>query len=308
MSDSTLADTAVLPSAVPTENKRTTDSSSVDVDLYGMSDMGKVRGNNEDTFLIARFQRSMETLATNLPAENYQAVCTETGFGLLIADGMGGHAAGEVASQTAVRVLLDHVLQTPDWIMRWDDELIEEMFRRTRQRVQSIQQELNQHAQVDATLAGMGTTLTLAWSAGRDLLLAHVGDSRAYLLREGGLRQLTKDQTMAQFLVDVGAISEKEAETHKARHVLTGVLTTGTTSIPLEFHRFRLSDGDQLLLCSDGLTDMVTESSIVNTLNQAGCARDACQTLINQALEAGGRDNVTVAIARYRIPTSTSAS
>jgi protein phosphatase len=183
--------------------------------------------------------------------------------------------------------------------MRLDDELVEEIFRRTKERVQEIQSTLTERAKVNARLTGMGTTLTIAWSLGHDLLIAHVGDSRAYIVRQGQLEQLTKDQTMAQELVDAGTLSPEAAAKHRLRHVLTGVLSTEHDDVPVQFRRFHLVDGDQVLLCSDGLTEMISETEIVETLCRPGTANDACRTLIDLALDAGGRDNVTVALARY---------
>jgi protein phosphatase len=221
---------------------------------------------------------------------------------VLVADGMGGHAAGEVASKTAVGLLLDLVIRTPDWIMRIDDQTVEEFRVRIQKYLQQIQAALAEQARADPRLAGMGTTLTIACSLGADLLLGHVGDSRAYLLRQGQLKQLTHDQTVAQEMVDAGALSAEEAAQHRMRHVLTGALSTSDKKVPLQFRRFRLLDGDQLLLCTDGLSDMVPEPTLAEVLRQPGSADDACRALVDLALEAGGRDNVTVVLVRYRIP------
>jgi protein phosphatase len=300
--DISMIDTEEFPLPIIRQQSAQTLSSHVAVDLAGLSDQGKKRLNNEDTYFIARFDRRMQALSTSLPDGEYPLVSSETSYGMLVADGMGGHAAGEVASRTTVRVMLDLVLQTPDWIMRLDDQLIEEVFRRTERRVREIQGELAKQAQADATLAGMGTTLTLAWSLGDELLVAHVGDSRAYLMRDGYLQQLTRDQTLAQEMVEAGKLSPEEASRHRLRHVLTGVLTTGTKKVPVEFRRFRLVDGDQVLLCSDGLTEMVPETNMAEVLLQPGSAIDACRMLVDLALNAGGKDNVTVVLARYHFP------
>jgi protein phosphatase len=148
----------------------------------------------------------------------------------------------------------------------------------------------------------MGTTMTLAGSVGADLIIAHIGDSRAYLLRAGKLLRLTRDQTLAQALADAGAIRPEQVATHPSRHVLTGAITTQVGDVPVELQRLRLSDGDQLLLCSDGLTEMVSDAAIAGALDRAGSAASACRALVDLALEGGGKDNVTVILARYRIP------
>jgi protein phosphatase len=144
--------------------------------------------------------------------------------------------------------------------------------------------------------------MTLAYSIGSDLFVGHVGDSRAYLFRSGRLRQLTRDQTLVQMLVDAGEISREEAASHRMRHVLTYALGQHGGDLPVEAHRLTLADEDCLLLCTDGLTEMVAESQIAEALGRSGSAEEACRTLIEQALEHGGRDNVTAIVARYHFP------
>jgi protein phosphatase len=279
-------------------------SSRVDIDLAGLSHPGKVRANNEDQFFAARFDRTMTTLVTNLRPGDYPASSAETTYGMLVADGMGGHAAGEIASRMAVTVLLDLVLRTPDWIMRLDEHAVQEAARRMRDRLQQIQTALVERANAEPYLAGMGTTLTLAVILGADLMLVHVGDSRAYLMRQGQFRQLTKDQTVIQELIDSGAVTPQDAARHRLRHMLTSALSTENRPISVEIRWLGLADGDQLLLCSDGLTEMVPDVKITEVLKQPGSAQAACQTLVDLALQAGGKDNVTVVLARYRIPGS----
>jgi serine/threonine protein phosphatase PrpC len=302
MSEQSLVDTAEFPRPRFGQHESQTISSLVEVDFGGLSDQGHVRANNEDTFLIARFDRTMHALKTNLPSDTYPVCSTETSYGMVVADGMGGHAAGEVASRTAVQVLLDLVLQTPDWIMRLDNVSSDRVVHRLQERVHQIQGAFLEKTQADASLIGMGTTLTLAASLGTDLLVAHVGDSRAYLMREGRLQRLTRDQTLAQGMLDAGLITPEAAAKHTLRHVLTGVLSANEKTVPLEVAWFKLVDGDQVLVCSDGLTEMVTEAAVTEALNHSGPATEICQTLIDLALKAGGKDNVTVVLARYRIP------
>lgn len=275
----------------------------VQVDLAGLSDAGKVRPKNEDHFLVARFDRSMQTLLTNLPPGHIPERSGETAYGMLVADGMGGEAAGEVASSNAIRVLIDLVLETPDWILRFPDEhMLDEVRQRMERRFQQIQQALIGQARDDPALSGMGTTLTLTASLGADLVLVHAGDSRAYLYRHDWLYRLTCDHTVAQSLADVGAIGPEEVATHPLRHVLTNVLGGRERLLRVEWRNLRLVDRDQVLLCTDGLTDLVPETTICEVLRSAGSAADACQALVNLALEAGGRDNVTVVLGRYHIP------
>ncbi len=270
------------------------------VDIGALSHPGKKRANNEDHFLVAQFRRTMETLLTNLPEGAVPARHADVAHGMLVADGMGGAAAGEVASRTAIGALVELALQTPDWIMHLDEKSALKVLERMKQRFQQLQEVLIERAQSDPRLSGMGTTMTLALTVEAHLLITHTGDSRAYLFRDGNLHRLTHDQTMVQSLVDAGALRPEEAARHPMRHVLTGVITTKAGTIPVELHHVPLADGDQVLLCTDGLTDMVADDGIAEALGGAESAEAACRALVERALEAGGKDNVTAAVARYR--------
>jgi protein phosphatase len=273
----------------------------VEVELGGLSDPGLARPNNEDCFLILRLERGMRTLMTNLPPGNVPDRHAITGHVLLVADGMGGAAAGEVASSTAVSMLVELGLETPDWIMNLEGEKGREVLARTEERFRRIKDVFLERATTDASLAGMGTTMTVAASVGDDLMIAHVGDSRAYLFRGGELLHLTRDQTVAQMLADAGEIRPEQVATHRLRHVLTGAITTEKGETPAELRLMRLLDGDQLLLSTDGLTEMVTDGRIAETLGRPGTAAETCRALVDLALAGGGKDNVTVVLARYRI-------
>ena len=277
-------------------------SAQVQVDLGALSDPGKVRPNNEDHFLVARFDRNMRTLLTNLPPGHIPEQCGEIAYSMLVADGIGGEAAGEIASRNAIGILVDLVLQTPDWILRLDEHWLQQMRQRMERRFQQVQETLTGQAREDPALWGMGTTMTLACSLGADLLLFHAGDSRAYLFRHARLHRLTCDHTMAQSLADVGAIDPQDVATHPLRHVLTNVLGGRSEQVRVECHQLRLADGDQILLCTDGLTDLVPDGTIREVLRSADTAAGACRALLDQALDAGGKDNVTLVLGRYRIP------
>jgi protein phosphatase len=153
----------------------------------------------------------------------------------------------------------------------------------------------------------MGTTLTVACSLGPELYLGHVGDSRAYLLRAGVLTRLTRDHTYAQALADCGHISQDEVAAHRLRHVLTRVIGRHGGRVEADVSRVRLADGDRLLLCTDGLHDLVSGETIRDLLAYVGTAAAACDALIDAALRSGGRDNVTVVVAGYRFPAVTAA-
>jgi protein phosphatase len=295
-------DTLDIPVPAPAQAQDPGSSSaSVRVEVAALSDTGKVRSNNEDHYLVGRFGRTLETLLTNLPEGEVPACSQDTGHAVVVADGMGGHAAGEVASRSAIRTLVDLVLHVPDWILRADGLMVEEAMQRARDRYHEINAVLSEQARFDPQLQGMGTTMTLAWNLGADLFIAHLGDSRAYLCRQGKLHQLTRDHTMARAMVEMGLLTRQQAATHRLRHVLTQSLGAGTKTPDPEVQHLQLADGDILLVCTDGLTEMVPEGQIAEVLGREENADGACRQLVQLALEAGGKDNVTAVVARYRV-------
>lgn len=302
-----LADTQELfkPRAAGPERDKAVPSALVHVDVAAVTHPGKVRPNNEDQFLVGRTERDLEVLLTSLDQNQISRHSRETGYGMIVADGMGGEAGGEVASRLAVKTLVELVIQTPDWLMRIDDELAEEVLRRTTERYRIVHEAIRDEAQSNPSLARMGTTLTVAVSLASDLFVIHVGDSRAYLLRNGQLRQLTRDQTVVQSLVDAGVLTQQEAATHKMRHVLTQALGQSAGNLKIDVQRATLKDGDSLLMCTDGLTEMVPDHEISAVLTSPGKAEQHCQALLDKALDAGGKDNITVVVAHYSLPPTT---
>jgi len=276
-------------------------SASVRVDLAALSHRGKVRPNNEDNFLVVRFGRFLETLLTSLPDSDVPQEFGDTGYGMVVADGMGGMAAGEVASRLAIILLLNLVLDTPDWIMVRDESDVEEVIRRAARRFGVVNEAIIEQARRQPSLWGMGTTLTMAASLGSDLVIAHVGDSPVYLSRGGKLLKLTHDHTVAQEMADHGSTRVQDVPA-RFRHVLTHAIGIRHTGSDPDIRRFRLAGGDRLLLCTDGLTDMVDEAAIALELERGASSAETCQALVNLALEGGGKDNVTVVVARYDIP------
>ena len=277
-------------------------SSLVGIDLGALTDPGKVRPNNEDHFLAARLGRSLLTLKTNLPAGAVPDQFDEVGYVLIVADGVGGSSAGEVASSLAIAAGINLTLRAPKWNMVMSPEEVREHLDKMPYRFRQIDQILTERARTDAALAGMSTTFTGTYSIGADLFLYHVGDSRAYLFRDGRLLQLTRDHTTAQALADAGWIAPEQVATHGLRHVLTRALGGRGGDVEVEVQHSRLADGDRLLLCTDGLTEMVPDARIAEVLGRLPSSQDACRALVDLALEAGGKDNVTVVLARYAFP------
>jgi protein phosphatase len=274
----------------------------VEVDLAALSHPGRVRPHNEDHYLVLRAGRYLRTWMTNLPEGSVPREFEETVYGMAVADGVGGRAAGEVASRLALTLLVELVLDTPDWIFSADEPELTEVFHRAAWRFRTVNAALLERARRDPALAGMGTTLTVAMSLGPDFIVVHVGDSRVYLLRRGVLHRLTRDHTLAQELADLGRLPDEDVATHALRNVLTDAIGLWEEGGEPDVRRLPLADGDRLLLCTDGLTEMVDDATIAAELGRDRPAAEICQALLDLALDRGGLDNVTVVVAGYRIP------
>ena len=292
--------TAELPMDYPDNPYISDPGSLMAVDIASATHEGYQRHNNEDHYLVIRFRRSLETLNTNLDDRMLPPNYDLSGYGLLVADGLGGMAAGEVASSTALVKLVELVMDTPDWIMGLKEkEHAETVLQRMTDRFLMIDENLKELSERDLTLSGMGTTLTVAAILENDLVIGHVGDSRAYLFRANSLSQLTKDHTLAQALIDAGIVGREEPASRSMRHVLTAALGSSVARLTPEVRHLRLNSNDQLLLCTDGLTEMVDDKTIASLLRNAETAAAACKNLITAALAAGGFDNITVVLARF---------
>jgi len=274
-------------------------SSSVQIDVSGLSHPGKVRSRNEDHFIVTRIGRYLETMVTSLPPGEVPERADEAGYAMIVADGMGGHAGGELASRMAISGLVKLVLAMPDWIFRLDETVATDAKQRSKGRFRNLNALLIEHGRRDQAVRGMGTTLTAARTMGRHLQIVHVGDSRAYLLRDARLLRLTRDHTYVQWLLDSGQLSEKEAADYGARHLLVNALGGASEDVEVDVSQLKLTSGDRLLLCSDGLTDLVDDNTIRQVLIDCRESAGACRRLVDLALAAGGRDNVTVVIASY---------
>ncbi len=293
-SDSSEHPTLVCPTVAPTKPV------TVQLDLRAKTHVGNVRPNNEDQYLVLYLAKALAVLDTSLPVEQRVRLPDHEGHVLLVADGMGGHAAGERASARVVNEALLYVLETAKWFFRQDDPDENVRVRLLRETLARIDQELIEEAQRDPTLLGMGTTLTALTLIGTGAFLVHVGDSRAYLLRNGHLQQLTRDHTHVQEMIDSGKMKPEEAKKHRLRHLLSNTIG-GLPGVEPEIFKFSLANGDRLLLCTDGLTDPVGDGEIADVLKAHPDANDACQALVDAALARGGPDNVTVVLANCSI-------
>lgn len=256
--------------------------------IAGLTDVGRIREHNEDNLLIA-------DLTNRKRLSDERTMALEIGpRGLLftVCDGMGGAAAGEVASQMAVDVIHGIVSEGTD--PRDRDQFAQRL-------VGSIQEagaRIFLAAKSNRQQRGMGTTSTVAGVHGSTLFVGQVGDSRAYLLRGSRLRQITKDQSLVSKLIEAGQLTEAEAETYEHAHIILQALgTADTVSVDLSYVDAR--KGDVVMLCSDGLSGLATFDQIREAMATREDPLACCQRLIEMANEAGGHDNITVIVARF---------
>jgi protein phosphatase len=280
--------------------------SPVEVQFAARSDPGKVRQNNEDHFLVERHRRRFDLLLHNLPADFATDHHNEDAYVLAVADGMGGVAFGELASALALRTGMELVLSAVKWSVKLSAREMGELEQKISVYFDLIDQTLIDRAWSEPKLSGMGTTLTIAYTVGPEVFIGHAGDSRAYLVRDGAARRLTRDHTLAQELADRGAIAQEDVATHRLRNTLTNYLGGPREGVNPDFVHHHLEDGDTLLLCSDGLTDMIDDAAIAAAVAGAADLDAAADTLVRRALDAGGRDNITVVLGRYRVLASAS--
>ena len=261
------------------------------VSVFGRTDLGRTRDHNEDTFLVADLD-SPQVLPSLSVSEH---VIGPRGSLFMVADGMGGAAAGEIASSMAAQQIYDHLAKV------WShdpDNTPQQFALRMREAVEHANAEIHAYATEHPEVRGMGTTLTAAGVHGPNLFLAQVGDSRAYLIREGVAFQLTKDQSLTQRLVDAGELTEEEAETNARRNIILQALGPDPR-VKVVLSVQKLNRGDVLVVCSDGLTGLVRKTEIAAVVAGDSDLARVCETLIDLANERGGPDNITVVAAYF---------
>jgi len=261
------------------------------VEVFGKSDLGRTRDHNEDRFLVADLTRKSASL---LP-EVRQHDIGPRGTLLVVADGMGGAAAGELASEMATDTIYDHLVKT--W--NAEHEVTPQRFAyRLKEAVEVANANIHAHAKAHPEVRGMGTTTTAAGVLNDHLYRTQVGDSRAYLIRGGQAHQITKDQSLMQRLVEAGELTEEEAAQSERRNIILQALGPDPkVKVDLTYQEVRR--GDILVLCSDGLTGQVKKDEIGKIVTGAKDLSSACEQLIALANERGGPDNITVVIARF---------
>ena len=261
------------------------------VHVFGRTDVGRTREHNEDAFVVADLTRGNATLQPEVRTHTVG----DRGTLFMVADGMGGAAAGEIASAMAIEVVLRELTEA---LAGADAPDIERFATAIKRATVAANAQIHTFALDHPEFRGMGTTATIAGVLGDTLYLGQVGDSRAYLVRNGVARQITKDQSLIQKLVEAGDLTEEEAEQSERRNIILQALGP-EANIKVDLTHQKLGRGDTLLLCSDGLSGQVRAEEIASIVGDEPDLVTVCKRLIDRANENGGPDNITVIAARF---------
>lgn len=264
---------------------------------YGLSDTGRVRQSNEDCFAVAELARTLRVHHTNLPQSKAHA-SSHRGHVFLVADGVGGNKAGEIASGLTVRTIEDYLLNTLKRFSNLQASEEQNALRELQAALFQADSRIFEESARHPEWRGMGTTLTMAFAVNWRLFVAHAGDSRCYLYSGGKLQQLTQDHTVTAEMVRYGLLEREKQADHPCRHVVTNLLGGTESGVRVELHSLDLHDADVIVLCSDGLTEMVTDERIATILQGESDPQLACERLVAEANTRGGKDNITVIVAR----------
>jgi protein phosphatase len=281
----------VSPAIGDSQEDASANGGEIRVKLFARTDVGQIREHNEDNFLVADLSRKTRGLLEG----NRAGIVGPYGSLFAVCDGMGGAAAGEIASQLAVDILFERMADGIEENRRLTRD---QLARRLVHAIEAAGLRIFHEAKLDRTRRGMGTTVTAAALVDDHLFFAQVGDSRGYVLRQGQLVQLTRDQSLVNQLIEAGQLTEEEAETFEHNNIILQALGTADT-VQVDLTYCELRRGDTLLLCSDGLSGMVRFEDIREVLCSTGEPIDACKLLTERANQAGGHDNITVVVVQF---------
>lgn len=268
-----------------------------EIDAYGLTHPGRVRPDNQDHFLICALRKQMVIHQTSLPGtENLVAGPERLAYLAMVADGVGGGAKGEEASRIALEAVTQYVSGTMRSYYASGSADDGEFYQALQEGALQCHAELKRRGEEDPEYQGMATTLTLYLGVWPRAFLLQVGDSRCYIYRDGELNQITRDQTMAQELVDLGVLTHTDAAATRLARTLSSSLG-GRQTDPV-VTRFDMNWGTVVLLCSDGLTAHVSDERIRERLGSMTSAKQVCEDLLREALEDGGSDNITIIVGR----------
>lgn len=268
---------------------------------FGITDIGRLRMQNEDQFLIAQLTKALRVQQTSLPQPQTR-YSDQPGYLYIVADGMGGRQGGEQASALAVDTVEEFVLNTLKWFFHLRSEEEQNVLGEFQEALRQADVKIINLGERNPELKGMGTTLTMAYCSGNQLFVVHVGGSRCYLQRDGQLYRLTRDHTLVEEMVRHQVLTPEQASRHFLRHVVTSSVGGNRPGLEAEAHRVTLMPGDVLLLCSDGLTEMLPDETINSILSAEREPRAACRQLVEEANQRISQDNVTVIVSRFDAP------
>jgi PPM family protein phosphatase len=264
---------------------------------------GSGRTSNDDHYAIVELGRHQTTVMTSMPDGVIPARFEESGYAMVVADGIGPGGNAELASRTAIGVLMHLMLHFGKWNLRVDTAIAHEIMDRTKRFYRQVDRIVADEGRIART--PLYSTLTAVFGAGRDLFFAHVGHSRAYLWREGELMRLTRDQTVgARRPTRLAPLVDVNGEARDLRHILTDTIgMSGPIGPTIDIERFQLSDNDRVLVCTNGLTDVVEEETIGSVLASDRAPGEQCRLLTESAAASAGGDDATALVAHYRLPT-----
>jgi PPM family protein phosphatase len=273
------------------------------MDCFGLTDIGRKRPTNQDHYLVADLNKSMRVHATSLNLDDETRIYGGSqGKLLIVADGMGGEAEGERASTIAVDQLTTYVLNSLAWCFRLEEEVEIDFEEHLKEALASCQTSIQAMAGKHPEMKSMGTTMTMVYIVWPRAFVVHVGDSRCYLLRERQLEQVTQDHTMSAVMAAVGQMTPEQARTSPMRHALWNVLGGRSDDLSVDLYKLTLEPDDKLLLCTDGLYDMVSDAALQQILEADQTAEATCRRLVDLANENGGSDNITAIVSHFFTP------
>ena len=272
----------------------------------GRTDIGKKRDSNQDQFLVADLNKSMLVQSTSLNLEAQSRLYGMShGKLLMVADGMGGHQSGNRASRMAIDLLINQLLNSMHWFSSSESDETEReagFVEDLKQLMKRAHAAIEKEGRAEVGKKGMGTTLTVAYVIWPWMYVLHAGDSRCYLLREGEMRQLTRDHTVSNQLVEQGGMTAEEANNSRWSNVLYNALGAGAAEVVPEVHKVELRPDDAILLCTDGLYRHVRDNEMRDLLETELEPFESCRSLIDLANFRGGLDNITAVVARLGMP------
>jgi PPM family protein phosphatase len=275
-------------------------SAAVGIDAAAASSSGKARSQNTDHYLVVRFGRLQETMLTSLAAADLPPPFEEYAYAMLVADGLDEEGGGARASRLALSTVAHLAIRYGKWNVRIGPDNIAEVVEQSELLYREVNNAMREASRAEIRLADMAASLTTVYIAGADLFYMHVGHSRAYLFRNGVLIPLTTDHTLEQLRREARKPTLLEQSKRDQAHVLIETIG-GSPAGPAMSEHVQLLTGDRVILCTNGLTDVVSEDTIADTLASQRRPAEECQRLVDLALAAGGPDDVTVLVADYWI-------